>query len=205
MDTETFLNNFGHIADAPNGVQQLRELVLQLAIQGKLVRQINKEETVEATIKFIENERHELEKQNKYKKAKSLPPFDESSLPILLPRGWYWARMSQVVAFTKYAIKRGPFGSAIKKAYFVPKGYKVYEQKNAIYDDFSLGEYYINNEKFKELKAFEVKPYDIIISCSGTVGKVAIAPQGMEPGVINQALLKLSLNIKVSWIRIISA
>ncbi|MGV6818763.1 MAG: restriction endonuclease subunit S [Thiotrichales bacterium] len=76
----------------------------------------------------------------------------------------------------------------------MPSGYKVYEQQNAIKDDFSLGQYYITDEKFNELRSFEVRPNDIIISCSGTVGKVAIAPSWMEPGIINQALLKLSLN-----------
>ena len=37
MTVETFFTNFGHLADVPNGVQKLRELILQLAVQGKLV------------------------------------------------------------------------------------------------------------------------------------------------------------------------
>lgn len=105
--------------------------------------------------------------------------------------------MPQVLDDDKYSIKRGPFGSAIKKAFFVPQGYKVYEQKNAIYDNFDLGEYYIDEDKYNELKAFEVKSGDLIISCSGTVGRVAVAPDWMEKGVINQALLKITLNQKM--------
>lgn len=97
----------------------------------------------------------------------------------------------------KHAIKRGPFGSAIKKSFFVKSGYKVYEQKHAIYNDFSLGHYYINKEKFQELKAFEVKSGDLIISCSGTIGRIAVAPPKIEQGVINQALLKITLNNEV--------
>lgn len=88
-------------------------------------------------------------------------------------------------------LKRGPFGGALKKSIFVPDGYKVYEQKNAIYNDFSLGSYYINSEKYQEMKAFEVIPDDIIMSCSGTIGKLSIAPQDAKSGIINQALLRI--------------
>lgn len=87
-------------------------------------------------------------------------------------------------------LKRGPFGGALKKEIFVSSGYKVYEQKHAINNDFSIGRYYINKEKFEEMKAFEVKANDIIMSCSGTIGKFAIAPQNIEAGIINQALLR---------------
>ncbi len=94
-------------------------------------------------------------------------------------------------------LKRGPFGGALKKSIFVPDGYKVYEQKNAIYDDFRLGSYYINSEKFQEMKAFEVIPNDIIMSCSGTIGKLSIAPKGVKSGIINQALLRIRPSEKV--------
>jgi type I restriction enzyme S subunit len=40
MTVKTFFTNFGHLADAPNGVRKLREFILQLAVQGKLVPQV---------------------------------------------------------------------------------------------------------------------------------------------------------------------
>ena len=86
--------------------------------------------------------------------------------------------------------KRGPFGGSLKKEIFVSSGYKVYEQKHAINNDFSIGRYYITKEKFEEMQGFEVKPKDIIMSCSGTIGKFAIAPENVEKGIINQALLR---------------
>lgn len=94
------------------------------------------------------------------------------------------------------SIVRGPFGSSLKKEFFVKNGYKVYEQKNAINQSADLGEYYINEEKFKELKRFECKTGDIIMSCSGTVGKLFQLPEDSKKGVINQALCKFSLNNK---------
>lgn len=94
-------------------------------------------------------------------------------------------------------MKRGPFGSAIKKEFFVPKGYKVYEQQNAIYDDPKLGRYFIDKKKYEELKGFAVKSGDFLISCSGTIGRITRLPNDVEPGVINQALLKITLNEEV--------
>ncbi|URW80731.1 restriction endonuclease subunit S [Xiashengella succiniciproducens] len=88
---------------------------------------------------------------------------------------------------------RGPFGGELKKEIFVKEGYAVYEQSHAIYSDFSSFRYYIDEDKFSELKRFSVKSGDLIMSCSGTMGKFAIIPQDYKNGVINQALLKLTV------------
>ena len=87
---------------------------------------------------------------------------------------------------------RGPFGGSLKKDIFTKDGYAVYEQSHAIHQNFDSFRYYISNEKFAELKRFSVHPDDIIMSCSGTMGKFAIIPKGAKSGVINQALLKLT-------------
>lgn len=83
---------------------------------------------------------------------------------------------------------------------FVPKGkdtFKIYEQGNAIRKDINYGSYYITKDKFESLRAFEVKPGDVIISCAGTIGETFIIPSKMEPGIINQALLKLTLDTSI--------
>jgi type I restriction enzyme S subunit len=84
-----------------------------------------------------------------------------------------------------------------KKEYFVQEGsttYKVYEQKHAINREINIGDYYIDSQKFDELKRFEVKPGDVIMSCSGTIGKLIVIPSNAKPGIINQALLNFKLN-----------
>jgi type I restriction enzyme M protein len=88
--------------------------------------------------------------------------------------------------------KRGPFGGSLKKEIFVKSGYKVYEQKHAIQDNFDIGDYYISPDKYEEMKDFALNAGDLIISCSGTMGKIAIVPNQFAPGIINQALLKLT-------------
>ncbi|MBU0459556.1 MAG: restriction endonuclease subunit S [Nanoarchaeota archaeon] len=89
---------------------------------------------------------------------------------------------------------RGPFGGSLKKAYFKPSGIAVYEQQHAINNQFDNIRYFIDENKFKEMKRFELKYGDLIMSCSGTMGKIAIVPKDATKGIINQALLKLTPN-----------
>jgi type I restriction enzyme S subunit len=107
------------------------------------------------------------------------------------PSHWRSLRMQDIASY-----KKGPFGSAVTVDMFVEKAdgtYKVYEQKNAIQADANLGWYYLTYEDYRGLKDFSVKSDDIIISCAGTIGKCFILPDKIEPGIINQALMRVRL------------
>ena len=94
------------------------------------------------------------------------------------------------------SIIRGPFGSALKVENFVKKSdtsVKVYEQSNAIQRSAAIGSRYISREHYESLRRFKCKPGDIIMSCSGTIGKLFILPNDAEEGIINQALCKFTL------------
>ena len=115
--------------------------------------------------------------------------------PVVNPLGWETRTIEELVHKRKGAIKRGPFGGALKKDIFVDEGYLIYEQYHALNNDFSKERYFIDEDKFNELKAFEVKAGDLIISCSGVyLGKLAIIPKNAKRGIINQALLRLTLD-----------
>ena len=88
---------------------------------------------------------------------------------------------------------RGPFGGSLKKDSFQPRGFAVYEQQNAIYKNLEF-RYYISDDKYRELRRFSVHPGDMIVSCSGTIGKTYVIPPNAPEGIINQALLKLTPN-----------
>lgn len=90
-------------------------------------------------------------------------------------------------------LKRGPFGSSIKKSVCVDKGYKLYEQSNVIKNNFTLGNYYLTEEKFQELKKFEIKENDILLTCAGTLGKIALVPPNIEKGIINSVLMRFRI------------
>ncbi|GAB7508621.1 hypothetical protein Bwad005_12320 [Bilophila wadsworthia] len=94
----------------------------------------------------------------------------------------------------KNALKAGPFGSALKKDFYVPSGYKIYGQEQVIAGDETIGNYYINEEKYLELIACKVAPGDVLISLVGTVGKVLVLSENCEPGIINPRLIKITLD-----------
>ncbi|MBI4006769.1 MAG: hypothetical protein HY356_08865, partial [Gammaproteobacteria bacterium] len=60
MEKQTFLNNFGYIANSPNGVQKLRELILKLAVSGKLIEQTANDEPASILVKKIKIDEAEL-------------------------------------------------------------------------------------------------------------------------------------------------
>src|ERR1035437_1723632 len=107
--------------------------------------------------------------------------------------GWVDTALGDVCGFV-----RGPFGGSLKKSIFVPDGYAIYEQQHAIYGQFDDVRYFIDEAKFNEMGRFELLPDDLIMSCSGTMGRVAIVPKGINRGIINQALLKLTPSAKIS-------
>ena len=112
-------------------------------------------------------------------------------MPFEVPQGWVWCKLDDLAFY-----KKGPFGSSLTKSMFVLKGdntYKVYEQKNAIQKNEKLGTYYISKEKYQELIAFAIQPFDIIVSCAGTIGETFVLPQEPMEGIINQALMLVRL------------
>lgn len=111
--------------------------------------------------------------------------------------GWSEIKLEDLLAGAKDGICRGPFGSSIKKEYFVPEGYKVYEQKNAIRDNSLIGEYFVDEKKYKELERFSVRSGDFIVSCAGTLGRISLLPSNAPAGLINQALIRIRTNKKL--------
>lgn len=111
-----------------------------------------------------------------------------------MPIGWTFCKLNDLGIY-----KKGPFGSSLTKSMFVsaetPNAIKVYEQKNAIYKDCQLGNYYITYNKYQEMKSFEVFTNDFIVSCAGTIGEIYQLPQNSPKGIINQALMKITLYI----------
>ena len=115
----------------------------------------------------------------------------DEEIPFEIPEGWEWCRLNDLALYRK-----GPFGSSLTKSMFVAKNkhsIKVYEQKNAIQKDYTLGDYYINKEKFETMQSFVVKPNDIIVSCAGTIGETYLLPSDAPVGIINQALMRVTL------------
>jgi type I restriction enzyme S subunit len=110
---------------------------------------------------------------------------------------WDFKKLNSIKSKGRKVIKAGPFGSAIKKEFYVKEGYKVYGQEQVINDDAFFGDYYINKTTYNKLKSCDVKPNDILVSLVGTFGKVLLIPENAEEGVINPRLCRLSIPIEL--------
>ena len=96
MNAETFCEQFATFAEAPNGVAKLRELILQLAVQGKLVPQDVNDEPAGVLIGRIEKRKSELIRQALIPKPSAFPAVSEDNLPFSIPTGWQWIRLESV-------------------------------------------------------------------------------------------------------------
>lgn len=101
MDAEHFLAEFGHVANAPGGMTRLRELILQLAISGRLVEQVETDTSVEVTLASAAVERAAYESEFELRATRHHPPLDSS--PFAIPDHWRWVRLEQLALY----IQRG--------------------------------------------------------------------------------------------------
>ena len=172
--------------------EDLKKAVLQAAMQGKLTKQLESDSSVDELLKKIADEKAKLVIRKDAREDKVFGDIQENEIVFEIPTSWRWIRISNIGVY-----KKGPFGSALTKSIFVKKSentVKVYEQKNAIQKDSSIGDYYITKEYYEEkMKSFTVESGDIIVSCAGTIGETFILPDKIELGIINQALMRVNI------------
>ena len=208
------VKNYGVVYDETTAMQEafpesLKKSILQEAVQGKLVPQDPSDEPAEALLERIRAEKRRLIKEGKIKKDKhesvifrrdnshyekrgSEEVCIDDEIPFEVPPSWALIRLDDIGIYRK-----GPFGSSLTKSMFVPKGadtVKVYEQKNAIQKDHTLGTYYITRQYYEsKMRSFTVEPSDILVSCAGTIGETYVLPEQIELGIINQALMRMTI------------
>ena len=81
---------------APDGIKKLRELILTLAMQGKLVEQDPDDQPARELLEEIEAEKKRLVKAGEIKRQKALPEIKAEEMPYDLPQGWEWVRLGKV-------------------------------------------------------------------------------------------------------------
>lgn len=140
---------------------------------------------------LIEKHKQTLEKYDTLIKSRFIEMFGD---PVQNPMGWEVYTVEECATKEPNSLKAGPFGSSLKKEFYVETGYKIYGQEQVISGDANFGDYYIDEKKFNELKSCEVKANDVLISLVGTYGKLLIIPQEFQKGIINPRLLKITFD-----------
>lgn len=116
MNPQIFFDHFERLADAPNAVARLREMILQLAVQGKLVEQDERDEPATRLLERIEVERKRLVKEKRLKEAKPLPPVLQDETPFALPQGWMWARFGDVATIASNLVQPDSYPDSLHVA-----------------------------------------------------------------------------------------
>ncbi len=94
--TALLTDNLPLLAGAPNGIKKLRELILELAVRGKLVPQDPNDEPANELLKRIAEEKARLVAEGKVKKQKPLAEIGEEEKPFELPEQWQWVRLGEI-------------------------------------------------------------------------------------------------------------
>lgn len=169
MDAQLFLAEFGHIANAPGGVTRLRELVLQLAISGRLLERVETDTPVDASLASVAVERAAYESEFELRATRHHPPLNTS--PFAIPDHWRWVRLEQLALYIqrgkgpKYA-ERGAI-SVVSQKCVQWSGFDIAPAR-CIADD-SVDAY--GKERF-------LREGDLLWNSTGTgtAGRVAIVP-----------------------------
>lgn len=162
------------------GIKKLRELILELAVRGKLVPQDPNDEPASELLKRIEKEREGLVKSRKIRKSKVLEPVDTSELPFELPRGWEWCYLNDV----------GNWGAGATPNRSNSKYYDgniPWFKSGELSSDFiSESEEKVTELALKECSLRDNKVGDVLIAMYGaTIGKTSILN---VRGTTNQAV-----------------
>lgn len=118
MDKRMLLSNLDVLATAPGGVARLRELILTLAVQGKLVSQDPADEPASVLLQKIRAEKDRLMAEGKSKRDKPLAEIGEEEKPFELPQGWEWVRLGSVLSLE--------YGAALPEKERLPGSIPVY-------------------------------------------------------------------------------
>ncbi|NEP18110.1 MAG: restriction endonuclease subunit S [Leptolyngbya sp. SIO4C1] len=96
MKLETFFEHFDLLTDAPNAAAKLRELVLQLAVRGKLVEQDPEDESASKVVEKLKSIKERLTQEKKLRNGKTLSPIEPIEVSYFIPNQWAWTRFGDV-------------------------------------------------------------------------------------------------------------
>lgn len=149
--------------------QQLRNSILQLAMQGKLVDQRQEDGTGEELFEQIQSEKNRLIKEGKIKKDKSLPEIEEKEIPFDIPENWKWVRVSDICA-----IINGDRGKAYPaKSTLSHEGIPFISALNLNGKSVTVDENLLcmSDSQYEQLRAGKLQQNDIVVCIRGSLGK----------------------------------
>ncbi|EGU0165250.1 restriction endonuclease subunit S [Vibrio parahaemolyticus] len=165
------------------GVKKLRELILELAVRGKLVPQDPSDEPASVLLERIAEEKKRLVKDKLIPRTKGLPPINEDEIPIDLPNGWTVVRLGELTS--KLGSGSTPRGG--KNAY-TSEGIPFLRSQNVRNEGIKLDDIaYISEEIHQKMENTKVLPGDVLLNITGaSLGRSTIFPSNLVEANVSQ-------------------
>ncbi|EKO3476344.1 restriction endonuclease subunit S [Vibrio fluvialis] len=165
------------------GAKKLRELILELAVRGKLVPQDPSDEPASVLLERIAEEKKRLVKDKLIPRTKGLPPINEDEIPIDLPNGWTVVRLGELTS--KLGSGSTPRGG--KNAY-TSEGIPFLRSQNVRNEGIKLDDIaYISEEIHQKMENTKVLPGDVLLNITGaSLGRSTIFPSNLVEANVSQ-------------------
>ncbi|ABM03672.1 restriction modification system DNA specificity domain protein [Psychromonas ingrahamii 37] len=172
------------------GIKKLRELILELAVRGKLVAQDANDEPASVLLERIATEKAQLVADNKIKNQKTLPAITDKEMPFNLPGGWAFERLGNLTS----RLGSGSTPRGGKNAY-VDKGVIFLRSQNVWNDGLKLDDTaYISDETHHKMENTRVFPNDVLLNITGaSLGRSTIFPKALVTANVSQHVTVIRL------------
>lgn len=187
LDFDKCQDVLGEIQTQKTLLTQLKQAILQEAIQGQLTADWRKQnpntEPASELLKRIKAAKQQLIADKKIKKEKPLPPISKEDIPFELPEGWGWTKLRNICS--KTGSGSTPRGG---KSAYLDSGIPFIRSQN-VYDDGIIlkGVAFISDTTHEKMKSTKVQAEDLLLNITGgSIGRCCIVPKEFEIGNINQ-------------------
>lgn len=174
------------------GIKKLRELILELAVRGKLVPQDPSDEPASVLLERIAAEKARLVKEGKIKKPKALPEIGEEDKPFELPEGWECIRLGDLTS--KMGSGSTPRGG---QSAYVSEGIPFLRSQNVWNEGLRLDDVvYIDENTHLKMEGTKVIPGDVLLNITGaSLGRTLIFPDSIKEANVSQHVTIIRLLI----------
>ena len=173
-----------------HGIKKLRELILELAVRGKLVPQDPNDEPASVLLERIADEKAQLMKDKKIKKPKAQPLLSEDEKPFELPKGWESSNLNNLGQFQK--------GYAFKSKDYLESGFMI-TKIQTLTDNHIQNAVYIDPKSAEEFKQYLIFEGDIVMTTVGSwfsapksaVGRSFLINKQFDNSLLNQNAVRI--------------
>ena len=172
MNKETFFENIEFFVDSPNGIDRMRNLILQLAVQGKFELQNPNDESASILLEKVKTEKENLIKEKNIRQFNQISSLLLDDIPFELPNKWIWTKIGEI--------------SLIKGGKRIPKGCSfssnptphIYIQVTNMKKGRIIEENlkFIDEDVYQSIKKYFIEKDDLYITIAGTIGEVGEVP-----------------------------